>query len=157
MSETLRSVTFLGNRLGVGKVTGRAVALVTIRRMRDWQNTEFHERLAWARARAGHKRPTDAARALDEKPGTYRTWERGRDQDGRVPELDRLQKVARKFKVSWSWLLSGTGQPDDQAESELRSLADRFLDQLGTVPEEKRADALNAIEGVLSAFARKAG
>lgn len=151
-ANTLQAVTFSGKRL----VTGRDPGIATVCRMKSWSDTEFHERLAWARVRAGYKRPTDAARAVDEKPGTYRTWERSRAEDGRIPEIERLQKVARKFKVSWAWLLGGTGQPDDRLPNDIQVIAEKLAGQLQEVPEDKRDDALGAVEGVLNAFVKRA-
>lgn len=144
------------------KVTRRRVAPPTVRRVdASWQETrEFWERLRWARLHYAHTqgdvifRPTDAARSLGEKPGTYRTWEEPRENDGRVPVLATIQKIARKFGVSWVWLMSGQGSPyyDHVMEEQFNAFARR----LPEIPEDRRDDALNAMRAVLESYARKA-
>jgi len=100
---------------------------------------------------------TDAARSLGVKPGTYRTWEFSKADGGRVPSLSELQGLARKFGVSWQWLLTGDGTPDAAAPNDFALVVGQITDKLSRVDEGKRQDALRAIDGVLDAFARKAG
>lgn len=129
-----------------------------------WQECrEFWERLRWTRHLYARRkgdiifRPTDAARTVGEKPGTYRTWEEPKENDGRVPEIWRIQKIAEKFGVSWVWLLSGQGSPyfDHKMEEQFNA----FQRRLPEIPEEKREDALRAARAAFESFVpdRKAG
>lgn len=103
--------------------------------------------------KAGFERAKDAADSLGIKPGTYRTYERGLEDGGREPPISEIQRMARKFKVSWIWLVSGDGaaQGDILADERLAAAARRAMQ----VPDEKKDDAWNAVMGVLDAFARK--
>lgn len=114
------------------------------------------ERLRWARLnRTPFKRAKDAAESLNIKPGTYRTYEHRPGEDGgRLPPLTELQRICRKFKVSWAWVATGEGDPDTGIMPDERMLT--VSERLGLVPEEKRADAVNAVLGVLDSYARKA-
>lgn len=112
------------------------------------------ERLRWARLnRTEFGRAKDAADSLGIKPGTYRTYEHAPGSDGgRLPSLTELQRICRKFKVSWVWVATGEGDPEAGVYDErLAIVGDRLKD----VPEEKQEDALRAALGVLDAFARK--
>jgi hypothetical protein len=113
------------------------------------------ERLRWARVRAGFERGKDAAISLNIKPGTYRTYEVGKADGGRAPSLSEMQRIARKFKVSWIWVLTGEGSPDEGVVTNER-LAEAQT-KADAIPEEKRDDAWSAVMGVLDAYARKAG
>lgn len=66
-----------------------------------------HERLAWARKQAGFDDAAPAARAMDVPETTYRAHENG----GRVPKKPILCRYAEAFGVSWSWLMTGEGEP----------------------------------------------
>lgn len=125
----------------------------------SWEECrEFWERLRWARLYYAHKRgdvvfrPTNAAETLNEKPGTYRTWEEPKENGGRVPEMFRIQKIAEKFGVSWVWLLSGQGSPyyDHQMEEQFNA----FQRRLPEIPPEKREDALRAARAAFESFAQ---
>ena len=63
---------------------------------------EAHERLQWARERAGFETATEAARALGVAEPTYLGHENGRRGFRRVAD-----KYARRFGVSLEWLLTG--------------------------------------------------
>lgn len=124
--------------------------------MTDWTElTELHQRVRWARMQAGFDKPTDAARSLNIRPGTYRTYEHAPADGGREAPLSELQRIARKFKVNWVWLAAGEGSPQGAPfdDERLRHIADRAA----RVPEGKREDALDAALGVLDSFIRKAG
>jgi phage repressor protein C with HTH and peptisase S24 domain len=70
---------------------------------------ELHERLEWARIRAGHSSPRAAAEAFGWNKNTYKAREGG----GRgIPDQDEVRKYARAFGVSFVWLLTGEGSPD---------------------------------------------
>lgn len=113
------------------------------------------ERLRWARLRAGYERGKDAAVSLNIKPGTYRTYEVGKADGGRAPTLSELQRMARKFKVSWVWVATGQGAPDEGVVTNER--AAQAAERAEEIPEDKRDDAWSAVMGVLDAFKRKTG
>lgn len=123
--------------------------------MQDWHTLrETPERIRWARLnRTQFIRMTDAARSLGVKPGTYRTWEFTKADGGRAPSLSELQGLARKFGVSWQWLLTGEGTPDSAGNSEMVLVVGDITDKLARVDAAKRQDALRAINGILDAFA----
>jgi transcriptional regulator with XRE-family HTH domain len=113
------------------------------------------ERLRWARLRAGYERAKDAADSLNIKPVTYRTYEIGKADGGRAPTLSDLQRMCRKFKVSWIWVATGEGSPDEGVTPDERMKA--LAQKMGEVPAEKQDDALAAMMGMLDGFSRKAG
>jgi hypothetical protein len=51
--------------------------------------------------------------------------------------------------------MTGEGVPEDVISDDLSALVAHLAGQLRAVPEEKREDALGAVEGVLAAFNRK--
>jgi hypothetical protein len=104
--------------------------------------------------RAGYDRAKDAAESLNIKPGTYRTYEVGKADGGRAPAITEMQRMARKFKVNWIWLLTGEGSPDKDVASDERLAVAR--QKLNEVDEAKQEDAFAAMMGVLDAYARKA-
>jgi hypothetical protein len=69
---------------------------------------ELHERLRAARIRAGFKTMADAVNALGVEYPTYAGHENG--QNGFRAKTGQL--YARKFKVRFEWLMSGTGPMD---------------------------------------------
>jgi transcriptional regulator with XRE-family HTH domain len=106
--------------------------------------------------RAGFDQSKDAAESLNIKPGTYRTYEYDpAEKNGREPSLTELQRICRKFKVSWVWVASGQGTPDEGVikNERLQELADSAQ----SIPEEDQDAAWRAALGALQAFARKAG
>jgi len=113
------------------------------------------ERLRWARLnRTPFERAKDAAESLNIKPGTYRTYEYGPEDNGREPPLSELQRICRKFGVNWIWVATGEGSPDfDPVKNQhINELAQFEAD----VPEEDRERAWRAALGAFNAF-RKAG
>lgn len=119
---------------------------------------EVPERIRWARQnRTQFVTMTAAAESLGIKPGTYRTYEQLKAAEGRVPPLSEIQRIAKKFGVSWQWVALGEGGPDDAPKTELRAVSDHVALRVQQVPEEKRADVLAAIDGIIDAFTRKAG
>lgn len=138
-------------------ITRRAARLVTFGAVEENWSHELHlwERIRSARMAAGFPRAVDAAISLNVKPGTYRSWERPPEDAGREPPLTEIQRMARKFKVSWIWLASGEG--DRRAgvvEDERVAEVARKSKQLDP---ERVDDAWTAVMGVLDAFSRKAG
>jgi transcriptional regulator with XRE-family HTH domain len=124
----------------------------------SWRDLrEPHERLRWARLhRTPFARPTDAARSLNIRPGTYRTYELAKADGGRAPSIVETQRIAKKFGVSWQWILTGDGTPDEPKQDELREFAERLQARFSEVEPAKQEDALRAVEGVLEAFRKRA-
>lgn len=61
------------------------------------------DRIRSARIRAGYQTSAEAARRLGIKPATYRHYE----NDMRKPRPDRIPDIAKLFKVSAQWILTG--------------------------------------------------
>jgi transcriptional regulator with XRE-family HTH domain len=114
---------------------------------------EFWQRLRWARMRSPFETAADTARSLGLKPGTYRTYERPTDENGRKPDLSEIQRIAKKLAVSWTWLASGSGRPDDGAV-EVDDRAVLVAQRIDKLPPEKQLDALNAALAVIDAIGR---
>lgn len=107
--------------------------------------------MRWARKEAGYKKATDAARALSVKPVTYRTWEQPVEHGGRWPEtLSEVQRIARHFKVSWTWLADGKGTPFEARTVDARSL--EIVELAEQLSDDRRDDALNAALAVLRSY-----
>lgn len=68
---------------------------------------DLHERLAWARKNAGYPSARAAAEALHVNPNSYVQHENGI----RGFKRDAASLYARKFKVSYTWLMEGKGKP----------------------------------------------
>lgn len=79
------------------------------------------ERLSWARAQAGFKSATDAARHYGWNENTYRSHENG----AREPKREVAQQYAKAFKVSFDWLFLGTGQAKTD-NKELDALINKY-------------------------------
>lgn len=125
----------------------------------SWRQLDnaLHERIAWARVKLTEfTRPVDAARALHIKPVTYRTYEQPKWDGGRAPPVVMVQQIAKKYGVSWTWLLSGQGSPYDEPETDLKVMATQITERLRDVPEEKRQDAIAAMQGVLESYIKRA-
>lgn len=69
---------------------------------------EQHERLRKARREAGYKTAADAARALGIPYPTYANHENASKSGFKSAEG---RQYARKFKVSFQWLMTGDGEP----------------------------------------------
>lgn len=115
-----------------------------------WKNaSEPHERLRWARIQWQEAKgiKPDAGAAADSlgiKPHTYRAYER-RPDSSKHTRLDdqRAIQFARKFGVSWQWLLTGEGRPD--LDDHLSPTERRMIDALREAPEARQAAAADAI------------
>lgn len=120
----------------------------------DWTECRHQwERLRWARKAAGFERPTDAARSLDIKPVTYRTYEHAPADGGREPPLTEIQRMARKFRVNWVWLAAGEGNPTEGHVADERV---QEIDQrVARLPKDQRDLALDAALNVIRAFNRR--
>lgn len=106
--------------------------------------------MKWARERAGFATAKEAAAALAIPDPTYRTYERPTEANGRWPKSSLLQRIAKRFKVSWAWLETGEGD-HDAGLMEVEDLQ-RLADAAKVVDITKRADAINAAVSVLESF-----
>jgi len=122
----------------------------------SWENlAEPHERLRWARMRwqlAKGIKPdaSAAAESLAMKPHTYRAYERppGASKHTELTH-QRAISFARKFGVSWEWLMTGKGTPDTTSISELTPTERRVIDALREAPEARQTAVADAIEQLL--------
>lgn len=105
---------------------------------------------------AGWDQSKDAAESMGLKPVTYRSYERPTSEAGRGMKPQQAQQFARKFKVSWTWLLMGEGTPaiETQAPPELVEI-NRRIESM-TDPAQ-RTNALDLINGILDVVERKTG
>lgn len=93
-----------------------------------------HGRLKWARARAGYASAAKFADAHGITEVTYRAHESG---------VNGIRaKVAQRYgpllNISWSWLLSGVGSPDDQdAVFDRTAMKDAIAGVVGALKREK--------------------
>ena len=104
--------------------------------------------------RAGYDKAKAAAESLNIKPGTYRTYEYDPDVNGREPSLTELQRICRKFKVSWIWVATGDGDPDHGV---IDPRAEEAATKAKAIPQDKQGDAWDAVMGVLDSYAKRAG
>jgi hypothetical protein len=113
-----------------------------------WKDLEGGwDRLRWARMRwqreAGAVNPTadNAAQSLAIKPGTYRAYERPPGSSKHIA-LDHqvAARFARKFKVSWRWLLIGEGTPFDDDLSPVQERVMRAMLDIGDADQQTLAD-----------------
>jgi transcriptional regulator with XRE-family HTH domain len=77
--------------------------------------SDISDRIGQARRRAGIPSAAEAARRLQMEPHAYRHYESGT----RTPPTARLPDIARLYKVSLEWLITGKG---DQTSAEVTSL-----------------------------------
>lgn len=68
-----------------------------------------HERLAWARLRAGYQDKTEFARAVGILPVTYRAYENGQNSFTKLAPT-----FAKRLGVSVEWLLTGADEKPTQ-------------------------------------------
>jgi hypothetical protein len=126
--------------------------------MVEWEELrEPWERLRWARLRAKFERAKDAADSLGMNQVTYRSYERRPDQAGaRMFDHQVAARLARKFKVSWKWLLLGEGTPDDAQSPAMRE-AERMAERLEQIEDgTERERAVELIWSVLDRYAKQA-
>lgn len=123
---------------------------------RQWESLrEPNERLTWARMRWQERNGVGAnaaaaAESLAMRPHTYRAYERdGRASKHTALDHQRAVQFARKFGVSWRWLLTGEGTPDDQSMAELTPIERRVIDALREAPEARQTAVADAIEQLL--------
>ena len=70
----------------------------------DEKNT-LSERLKWLRKKRGFKSRVEAATAMDIKFGAYQRWEIGGN-----PSRKNIDKIAKYYRCSKSWLITGEGE-----------------------------------------------
>jgi hypothetical protein len=93
-----------------------------------------------------------AAESLGMQQHAYRAYERGPDASKHVALThQRAQQFGRKFGVSWLWLLTGKGGPDDEVEIELTPVERRLIDAVRAAPEARQTAVADAIEQLLKA------
>lgn len=90
---------------------------------------------------------TAAAESIGMNPHTYRAYERG-PESSKSTTLDGQSAIrfARKYGVSWQWLLSGEGKPTDRP---LNSVERRVIDALREAPEARQTAVADAITQLL--------
>lgn len=119
-----------------------------------WQELrDAHERLRWARLRwqeqnnAVGTTAKAAAESMGMKEGTYRAYEREPGSSKSTP-LDHQKAIqfGRKFKVSWRWLLLGTGTPSDEA---IGAEQERVLEAMAQLDPDRQRMIAEMVEGML--------
>lgn len=120
---------------------------------KGWEELdEPWKRLKWARRRwqlkTGAVNPSakDAADSLGIKDGTYRAYERppGTSKHSSFDHQLAIQ-FSRKFKVSWSWLLTGEGTPFDQLEP----MQQRVVRAMAALDESRQEAIAEMVEAML--------
>lgn len=114
----------------------------------DWTLlTEPHERLRWARIQAGYPTAKAAAESLGMLKDTYTAYEREPGKS-KVTSMDHQRAIqfARKFKVSWNWLLLNHGTPFSGSQN---AAQERVLSAMAEVPEEEQDRIARAVEALL--------
>lgn len=118
--------------------------------------TEPWERLRWSRLRwqANTGQPQSiraAAASLGIKEGTYATYERSPDSaKNSAFSLEQARLFARKYKVSWVWLLTGEGSPFDN-ERPYSPEAASAAQLIDAAPERERKAIVEALRTLLRA------
>jgi hypothetical protein len=107
---------------------------------------EPHLRLRWARAQR-FPTATAAAESLGMKKDTYTAYERAPDASKHT-KLDHQRAIqfAKKFKVSWKWLLTGEGSPMDE---QLSAEEERVLSLMKGADEEAQRRVVDVLEAML--------
>lgn len=110
---------------------------------------EAHERVRWARMHAGYPTATAAAESMGMRANTYGAYERAPDSSKHT-ELDdqRASQFAKKFKVSWIWLLKGEGYPLAESMTEAQQRVVRAMEGKS---EDDQARIAAAVEALLRA------
>lgn len=114
----------------------------------DWSRLfEAHERLKWARLHAGFETATAAAESLGMKKDTYTAYERepGKSKHTTLDHQSAI-RFAKKFKVSWEWLLIGQGTPFTKS---LTSAQQRTLNAMAEASEPEQELAARLVETAL--------
>lgn len=114
----------------------------------DWtQLEEPHERLKWARKHAGFPTAKAAAESLGMQENTYSAYEREPGKSKNTPlDHQRAIQFARKFKVSWTWLLVREGTPFSQP---FTSAQQRALEAMAGADDAEQMRAAEVVETML--------
>lgn len=99
------------------------------------------QRLSWARAQAGFKTATDAARRFGWNENTYRSHENG----ARDPKPEIAKIYARAFKVDQNWLYMGTGGPEEFSGSQTET-ARQIMERINALAEEEQQKLLAIVD-----------
>jgi hypothetical protein len=112
----------------------------------DWQ------RVKWAREAAGFDTMRAAAQSLKMGENTYSAYERdpSASKTTRLNDPQRAIQFGRKFRVSWSWLLTGEGTPFDRPANPPQ---ERVIRAMSAFPEDRQDDLANAVEALLKSVA----
>lgn len=150
-------------RVGKREVTHSAVSSRNVRDMRRYvANHEIREgwrqahhpweRLRWARmhwqSQSDAVNPTakQAADALGMKEGTYRAYEREEGASKRTRMDDQTAiRFAKKFHVSWLWLLLGHGTPFDEELPEHQGRVLRLMSGMDEGRQKALADMIEVL------------
>jgi hypothetical protein len=116
-----------------------------------WQRVRWARR-RWQKANDQEDNATLAAQALGIKDGTYRAYERSPRSKSTKLTYERAKEFARKFKVSWIWLLSGEQSPFTEDLSEPQK---RLTQAMSGFPEEQQERFANAATELLQIFDEK--
>ena len=115
----------------------------------DWRDLEgTWDRLRWARMRWQQRNgiapsAEAAAESLGVKAGTYRGYERRPGASKSIALTDQTAPpIAKKFGVSWTWLLTGEGSPDDLV---LTPNERRIIDAYREAPETRQTAVADAV------------
>jgi hypothetical protein len=127
-----------------GNVRGRNVPFMA--RDERWHDCKgTWDRLKWARLQK-FSTAEDAAPALGEKPGTYRTYERSPTSSKHTPlDHQKAMHFAKRLGIRWEWLLLGDGAPWRAEDERL----DKILIAYEEAPEERKGAVAEAIERLL--------
>lgn len=120
-----------------------------------WRNAQHPwERLYWARrhwqvqSESITHTAKHAADALGMKEGTYRAYERPDTLSKHTKLNDQAAiKFARKFKVSWQWLLLGSGTPFDDELPEPQERVLRVMSGMDEARQKALADIIENLAG----------
>lgn len=148
MTRTLLKVT----RVGKCVITHGNGTFGNVAAMDDtsWSTCEeLWERLRWARLNSSAQMDTKAAAsAIGVSVETYRAYERA---PGASKSLNiapqNIIALARRWKVSWQWIVSGEGTPFDKA---LSSAQVRVVSALDRASPEEQERVVSAIEMLLT-------
>jgi hypothetical protein len=115
-----------------------------------WQRLEW-SRIYWQRQSGGAETARAAAESLGLQENTYSAYERSPGDGRKHTPLSHQRAVefARKFKVSWVWLLTGDETPFSRTPAQQRAML-----LLSKVTEDEQEEAVDVMETILR---RRAG
>lgn len=126
----------------------------------SWRDLQgAHQRLRWARKRwqtaggAVNGGAVHAAASLGMKPGTYRAYERAPESSKHTKlESQEAIRFARKFKVSWIWLLTGEGTPFQLTPEQAR-----VINAMMNLSDDQQKMVADMVEGLTAVPHRRTG